>query len=187
MLLLFPHFQHVVRTYDGPQSCLYSAKQEKLCMMHTYKHTSSSPHIYRAVTFEPVIADGGQARTTKQKAKTSFILISSPVKQTTRTAKSGLYSGEPSFITRSELPEIVRCILHDIRDRANADGEDSFSLPSLAKFQAEIASNRKVKRRDTITAKHLPPTPAIVSDEVSGVKSRMPCVQHPLSELPSEY
>ena len=52
--LLFTHIQHIVRTYDSRQSCLWSAEegdQMKIIMRHTHKNTKPLPAKLTRSTF----------------------------------------------------------------------------------------------------------------------------------------
>jgi len=66
VVLLFSNFQHIVRTYDGRQSYVWSAEQGDQHMRHTYKHTIPS-RILIAVTFKPAAANWGQSHTTRER------------------------------------------------------------------------------------------------------------------------
>ena len=56
LLLSFIHIQHIVRTYVSRQPCLGSAIREEHIQTH-----NPLPHIYPAVTLQPLIAYGGKS------------------------------------------------------------------------------------------------------------------------------
>ena len=64
VVCLFTHIQHIVRTYDSRQSCLWSAEQGdqmKIIMRHTHKYTKPLPADLTCSTFQSAAADGGRS------------------------------------------------------------------------------------------------------------------------------
>ena len=64
LLLLFTHVQHIVRTYDSRQSCLWSAEQGdqmKNIMRHTHRHTKPLPAYLTSSTFQSAATEGGRS------------------------------------------------------------------------------------------------------------------------------
>lgn len=80
----FSHFQRILRTYDGRETCVWSAAQRKHYVRSIYKHTSTIPpdmymQMYSAVTLQPTAADGGDSLNARENAKEKRRLV--PVTQ----------------------------------------------------------------------------------------------------------
>ena len=64
LLLLFTHIQHIVRTYDSHQSCLWSAEQRdqmKNIMRHTHRHTKPVLTNLTSSTFQSAATERGRS------------------------------------------------------------------------------------------------------------------------------